>query len=115
MSSSNEASEFVSYIVDLMQSIGPVQAKRMFGGHGVFLDGLMFALIVDGTLYLKADKDSEQAFREKGLQAFSYYKQGRETKLSYYQAPEDALEDSELMREWAGRAYACAVRAAVKK
>jgi len=115
MSISNEESEFVSYTVDLMQSIGPVQAKRMFGGHGIFLDGLMFALIADGILYLKADKESENEFKQQDLEAFSYNKQGKVMKMSYYQAPEDALEDSEVMRDWANMAYAAAIRASAKK
>jgi DNA transformation protein len=52
----SEEQEFVSYVVDMMQTIGPVYSKRMFGGHGIFLEGLMFALIADSVLYLKADK-----------------------------------------------------------
>ena len=51
MATTKEEIEYVSYIVELMQSIGPVYAKRMFGGHGIFLDSLMFGLITDGTLY----------------------------------------------------------------
>jgi len=54
---SNEEKEFVTYVVDLMQSIGPVRAKGMFGGHGIFLEGLMFGLIADSVLYLKVDKE----------------------------------------------------------
>ncbi len=39
--------EFVDYLLDLMRTIGPVSARPMFGGYGIFLDGLMFALVVD--------------------------------------------------------------------
>jgi len=56
MSGSKKEKEFVSYIVDLMQSMGPVYSKGMFGGHGIFLDGLMFGLVADNVLYLKTDK-----------------------------------------------------------
>lgn len=107
--------EFVSYVVDLMQSIGPVYAKGMFGGHGIFLEGLMFALVADRVLYLKADKESENDFKAKGLEAFSYNKKGREMKMSYYQAPDEALEDSEEMNVWANKAFNAALRAAAKK
>jgi DNA transformation protein len=107
--------EFVAYVVDLMQSIGPVRAKTMFGGSGLFLDGLMFALIADNVLYLKADKESADAFKSKGLGAFSYQKQGKDYSMSYFQAPEETLEDAEEMRDWANRAYAAAVRAADTK
>ncbi len=112
---SNEEREFSSYVVDMMQTIGPVYSKRMFGGHGIFLEGLMFALIADNVLYLKADKENENDFVAKGLGPFTYSRKGKLTKLSYYQAPEEALEDSEIMNEWANMAYSTAVRVAVGK
>ena len=120
MSVSKVEKEFVSYVVDLMQSIGPVRAKSMFGGHGIFLDELMFALVVDNILYLKVDKDTENEFKGKGLEAFVYKKKGKDAsykiiKMSYYQAPEEALEDSDEMNLWANKAYSVALRAASKK
>lgn len=111
----NTEKEFVSYVVDLLQSIGPVYAKRMFGGHGIFLDSLMFGLIADNTLYLKADPDSAGDFIDNQLEAFSYNKKGKTFTMSYYQAPEEALEDSEVMNAWANEAYRAALRAATKK
>ncbi len=83
--------EFVYYIVDLMQSIGPVYSKSMFGGHGIFLDGLMFSLVADGILYLKADKEIEGEFVAQNLEAFTYEKKGKRMKISYYQAPDESL------------------------
>jgi DNA transformation protein len=115
MTETQAEKDFVHYIVDLMQSIGPVQSKRMFGGYGLFLEGLMFGLIVDNTLYLKADKDSEQEFKGKGLEAFTYQKKDKAVSLSYFQAPEEALENYEEMNSWANKAYAAALRAALSK
>lgn len=115
MSETQAEKDFVHYIVDLMQSIGPVQSKRMFGGYGLFLEGLMFGLIVDNTLFLKADKDSEQEFKAKGLEAFTYQKKDKTVSLSYFQAPEEALENYEEMNSWANKAYAAALRAAQSK
>ena len=111
---SNETQEFINYVVDLMQSIGPVVPKRMFGGHGIFLDGLMFGLIADGVLYLKADKDNKTKFTDRGLVAFKYSKKGKEYSMSYYQAPDEALEDSDVMNHWANNAYNTALKAATK-
>lgn len=107
--------EFVSFVVDLMQSLGPVRAKSMFGGHGIFLDDLMFGLVADSTLYLKADKETENEFEERGLEPFKYGKKGKEFKMSYFQAPEEALEDGEEMSAWAKKAHSTALRAAAKK
>ena len=115
MSVSSTEKEFVSYVVDLMQSVGPVSAKGMFGGHGIFLDGLMFALVADSVLYLKADKEIIPQFEQKGLDAFSYGRQGKEFRMSYYQAPDEVLEDAEEMNVWANKAYGAALRAAAKK
>ena len=115
MSISNSESEFVTYVVDSMQTLGAVHAKRMFGGHGIFLQGLMFGLIADSVLYLKADKALEKDFIVQGLEAFHYYKKNKLFKLSYYQAPEEALENDQVMFEWATKAYQAALRAADKK
>ena len=102
-------------MVDLMQSIGPVSAQRMFGGYGIFLDGLMFALISNETLYLKADRETEIEFKASGLEAFSYYKQGKACSMSYFRAPEETLEHAEDMNIRANRAYTAATRAASGK
>jgi DNA transformation protein len=115
MPSSPEEKEFTSYVVDLMQSIGPVNAKAMFGGYGIFLDGLMFGLVTDSVLYLKIDKETENEFKAKRLEQFTYNKKGEEFKMSYYHAPEEALENGEEMSFWAARAYSTALRAASKK
>ena len=103
------------YIVELMQSIGPVSAKAMFGGYGIFLKGLMFGLIADSVLYLKIDQETEDEFKALGLEPFTYNKKGKELKMSYYQAPGEVLEDSDEMHLWASKAYSAALRSASKK
>jgi len=112
---STEQREYVAHIVDLLQFIGPVESKSMFGGFGVFLEGLMFGLIANNELYLKVDTQNRQDYEVLGLQAFSYGKNGKEFKMSYYQAPEEAMEDAELLSTWASNAYGAALRAAAKK
>ncbi len=104
------SSEFSNWLVDQMQVIGPVSSRRMFGGEGVFLDGLMFAIIFDDQLYLKVDKINRQAFVEQGLEPFSYLRKGKRCELSYYQAPDEVMESLELMRLWANDAYGAALR-----
>ena len=115
MPSSPAEKEFTSHVVELMQSIGPVSAKAMFGGYGIFFEGLMFALIADSVLYLKADEETANAFKTRGLEQFTYNKKGKEFKMSYYQAPDEALEDSGEMKFWAVKAYGTALKAAAKK
>jgi DNA transformation protein len=110
-----EQREYVAHIVDLLQFIGPVESKSMFGGFGMFLEGLMFGLVAGNELYLKVDTQNLQDYEDLGLQAFSFEKNGRQFKMSYYQAPEEAMEDAELLSDWASNAYDAAMRAAAKK
>ncbi len=105
-------SEFVTHVVDMLEPLGPVSAKRMFGGYGIYLDGMMFALVADDTLYLKVDDESRSEFAAAGLEPFRYSKKGKTYEMSYHAAPEDALEDAELLREWARKAVDAAMRAA---
>ena len=65
----------------------------MFGGHGVYHEGLMFALVVDDVLYLKADAELAEQFEAKGLKRFQYVKRGKPMSMSYYQAPEGIYDD----------------------
>jgi DNA transformation protein len=115
MSVSTNEKEFVSYVIDSMQSVGSVYAKGMFGGYGIILDELMFGIVADSILYLKADKETENEFKDRGLEAFTYSKKGKEYKMSYYQVPEEVLEDGEEMNSWANRAYGVAFKAAAMK
>lgn len=94
-----------------MAGLGPVSARRMFGGFGLYLQGLMFALIVDDQLYLKADQQSVDDFVRAGSRPFTYQARGRAVALRYYEAPAEVFDDHEVMGEWARRAFAAARRA----
>ena len=83
----------------------------MFGGNGIFRDGLMFGLVADSTLYLKVDDVNKPEFEERGLGPFTYEGKGKPMSMSYHRAPEEALDNAEDMRVWAEGAYAAAVRA----
>jgi DNA transformation protein len=101
---------FATYLHDIFREFGAIECRRMFGGYGVYHDGLMFALIHDDYLYLKADKQSESCFIELGLGRFEYQKKGGMVSLSYYAAPEDIYDDPDAALLWARRAYEAALR-----
>lgn len=106
-------SDFVAHLLELLHPVGGVTAKRMFGGYGLFRDGLMFGLVADGVLYLKADEDNRAEFTDIGLPAFQYEtRDGRVSVMSYHQCPEDALESPIVMTRWARSAIAAAHRQA---
>jgi DNA transformation protein len=94
-------SEFSDYLKELFEQFGPIQARKMFGGHGLFHEGLMFGLVADETLYLKADKINASDFESLGLGQFEYEKAGKIIKMSYYLAPDDIFDDREEAALWA--------------
>jgi DNA transformation protein len=87
----------------------------MFGGHGVYHAGVMFALIADGQLYLKVDDESRCAFEAAGLSPFVYEAKGRRVALSYYRAPDAMPDEPDVAREWAERGWQAALRAHLLK
>lgn len=107
-------SEFATWVSDQMQCIGPVTVRSMFGGYGLFLEGLMLGLIADDVLYLKVDTQSKADFLQEGLQPFEYARNGKPFAMSYFEAPESVFDDQEIMRDWASKAYEAALRSKSK-
>lgn len=105
---------FANYVVEQMAGFAPVQAKAMFGGFGMYRDGLMFGLIVADQLYFKVDDQSKQLFVDRGLPPFQYEAKGKVSSLRYYQAPAETYDDAEAMAQWAHVAYDCALRQKAK-
>lgn len=106
---------FADFVLEVLGSWRPVTAKRMFGGHGIYHAGLMFALIADGQLYLKVGDESRPAFEAEDLQAFVYEAKGRRVSLSYFLAPDAMLDEPDVAREWAERGWQAALRAHLLK
>lgn len=103
-------SDFTDYLKEVFAEFGVVSVRKMFGGEGVFYDGLMIGLVADDTLYLKVDAESVSAFEERGLAQFEYNKAGKTIGMSFYLAPEEALDDPSEMTPWAQNAYEAALR-----
>jgi DNA transformation protein len=109
-------SEFVEHVVELMRPFGPVEARSMFGGWGLYHQGLFFALVAEDTLYFKVDDEKRAAFEAQGGGAFVYGKRkGERAVMSYHRPPDDALDSPEVMLEWARMGYAAALRAAKRQ
>jgi DNA transformation protein and related proteins len=107
--------QFVAFVVESLRPLGPVSARRMFGGHGVFLDGVMFGLIADDQLYLKVDGENRAAYEAEDLPPFTFAGKGRLVETSYRAAPSEGFDDPEVLCDWAREAYAAALRAAGRK
>lgn len=110
------SASYREFVHDLLSPIGPISVRRMFGGAGVFADGLMFALIADDTLYFKVDAETQPRFETEGMSAFSYEtKGGRRGIMSYWTCPDRLFDDAEDLHEWAREAVAAAQRADARK
>lgn len=104
--------ETIAFLEDQLSGVGLVSIRRMFGGAGIFAEGLMFALVVEDVLYFKVDASTLPEFEAEGSEAFSYQtKIGRHFILSYWRAPEHLYDDREVMTAWARAAVAAAQRA----
>jgi DNA transformation protein len=105
---------FVLHCLELLEPIGPVRAKRMFGGYGLYAQDLFVALIADEGLYLRADEASEPHFRQAGGQPFEFEARGRRMTLRYWTPPAEALESPAIMQPWAQQALRAALSARAK-
>lgn len=99
------------WLEEIFRDFGAITVRAMFGGHGVYHQGLMFALVANEMVYLKVDADIEAAFRERGLPPFSYEKKGKSMQMSYWQAPDEIYDEPEEAARWAQRSYEAALRA----
>ena len=103
-------------IRELFAVFGPVSVRRMFGGAGVFADGIIIAIVADSVIYLKADEATVSAFKAEGLQPFSYQAgSGKRAVMSFRRMPDRLYDDPDELVGWARAALAAAQRAAARK
>jgi DNA transformation protein len=101
-----------AFIQDLLAEFGPISIRNMFSGAGIYAEGVMFAILVDDTFYLKADELFAQSFTAEGKRPFTYRRKGRPpVAMSYWEVPERLLDDPEELVAWARHAHAIALAA----
>lgn len=105
------ATEFVSHCLELLASLGAMRARRMFGGWGLYAGDVFVALIAQERLYLKVDDSSRERFAGAGCEPFVYTGQGKPVTMSYWTAPDDAMDSPALMAPWARLALQAALAA----
>jgi DNA transformation protein len=103
--------ESIDYLHEVFDAFGPIRARRMFGGWGIYHDGLMFGLYAAGRLYLKTDAQNVAQFEKAGSEPFTYIQRNKPVKLSYWSAPEAVLDDREQAYVWGRTAFEAALRA----
>ncbi len=110
-------SGFVDYVLrDAMQGIRGLTARAMFGGYGLYKNGVVFGIIADDELYFKVDEKNLPPYKERGSRPFTY--EGKNHKMitmSYWEVPAEILEDREGLAEWATASVAASQRKAKTK
>ena len=102
-------------IKELFAPFGAVEVKRMFGGAGVYADGLCFAIESGGEVFLKVDSETEAAFSGARSSPFVYNARGKPMTTSFWRLPSEAYDEPEALRHWAALGLEAARRVAAVK
>ena len=104
------------FLLDLFAGFGQVTLRRMFSGYGISRDGINFALVLRGAIYLRSDERTIPRFVSEGAGPFQYSARGKTVTLgSYWQLPERLYDDIDELAAWAGDAFEAARQAQILK
>ena len=96
---------FNDFILDQLSEMDSVEARRMFGGHGLYQDETFFGIVHKGKLFFKIDDNTVGEYRKRKMKPFR--PNGKQTLKSYYQVPVEIIEDADALRQWAAKAVQC--------
>jgi DNA transformation protein len=105
---------FLEFLLEQLSELGTITVKVMFGGKTLFCDGVVFALIDEGVLFLKADDLNRPVFQARGLPPFKPFKD-QPGVMQYYQPPPEVFEDRVALLRWCGEAVGAGRRAAARR
>jgi DNA transformation protein and related proteins len=97
--------EYLNHILEIFEQYGDFSSRSMFGGYGLYKNKVIFAIIADDELYFKVDDSNQQQYIDYHCEPFSYEKNGKSYKMSYWKLPVEILEDEELLALWIDQSY----------
>ena len=101
--------EYVDYILDILSPLENINARKMFGGYGIYKNAIFFALIIDDVLYFKVGNANLPDYKAKNSTPFSYTsKNGKSVAMSYWEVPPDILENHNELARWVEKSVAVA-------
>ena len=103
------------HLHDIFAGVAPVTIRRLFGGKGIYRDGLVFALEAFDRVWIKVDEETQPLFEAQGSQPFTYQGKSRTVSLPYWSLPEAALEEPEEAARWANLGIAASRRKAAAR
>lgn len=102
---------YIDYVLDLLSPLGNIKSRKMFGGYGIYKDGIIFGLVAEDILYFKVDDYNRLDYESHDSKPFTYEgKSGKPVAMSYWNVPVDVLEDHNMLEQWVGKAVAAALR-----
>ena len=105
---------YLEFLLEQLAPLGEISSRAMFGGHCLYCDAVVFALVASNALFLKTDDANRAAFEARGLKAFRPF-EDQDAVMSYYEAPPEIFEDSDAMQKWCGGSVDAGRRAQAKK
>jgi DNA transformation protein len=100
---------FRAFVMDQLEELGSVVARSMFGGVGLYCDGIFFGIIAGDVLYLKVDATNRPDYERAGMPPFKPYP-NRSGTMQYYAVPVGVLENAPELVAWARKSVAVAAR-----
>lgn len=102
--------QYLTYVLDMLQPHGNIISKGLFGGHGIYYNGIIFAVIVENQLYFKVDDQTRPDFEEYGSKPFVYVGKTKSVTMPYMTLPESILENRDELPLWIEKAYQVSLR-----
>ena len=107
--------EYCDYLMDRLALLGAPSYRFMFGGYGIYVDGLLIGIVADDVLMLRADDENRPDYEARGIGPFQPYPEKGMNTMPYYTVPDEILEDQDELIRWAERSREVALRAQAKK
>lgn len=108
-------SSLAEHLTETLAPLGAIVVRRMFGGAGVYCDGLMLGLVAEDVLYFKVDDHNRTDYAGAGMGPFIYEGKGKPIEMPYWRVPDRLFDEPDEMVAWAAKSLAVARRAANAK
>ncbi len=107
--------EYCDYLMDRLAPLGAPSYRFMFGGYGIYVDGLLIGIVADDVLMLRADDENRPDYEARGIGPFQPYPEKGMSTMPYFSVPDDVLEDQDELIQWAEKSREAALRAQARK
>ena len=106
----------LAWVQEALEPLGNVTLRKMMGGATLYLDGIVFAIMVDGEIWIKADAETDAIWDAEGCEKFTVtFRDGKVDMMNYRRAPTDVYDDAEALQQWARLGVEAGMRRPVKK